>query len=129
MPDYLELELADGAAVRLELTGAGGPPADAPERTGDRPDLPEGFGTPTPVARGGRTGRPAAEALRSVLRPLGPLLQEIHASIAGSADPPQEVTVEFGVQMGQDLKLGIVGVRGQSTMTVSATWRHDSPRM
>nr|WP_307847608.1 hypothetical protein [Streptomyces sp. F63] len=34
-----------------------------------------------------------------MLRPLGPLLQEIHASVAGSADPPHEVTVEFGVQV------------------------------
>lgn len=126
MPEYAELDLA-GAALRVELSDTGAPAAGgrtAPER-GDGPDLPGGFGTATPVARGGgRTAALAADALRTALRPLGPLLEEVHAAVASAPNPPQELTVEFGVQIGQDLKLGIVGANGNATMTVSATWQH-----
>ncbi|PGH47077.1 hypothetical protein CRI70_30500 [Streptomyces sp. Ru87] len=119
----MELELADGAAVRLELAAAGEPAAVV----ADGPDLPEGLGRVTPVGRGGRAAALATGTLRSALSPLGPLLQEIHHSVTGSGGPvPQELTVEFGVQIGQDLKLGVVGAGAQATMTVTATW-HPAP--
>jgi hypothetical protein len=38
-------------------------------------------------------------------------------------DPSTEVSVSFGVQVGQDLKLGIVGSKGQAHLTVTACWR------
>jgi hypothetical protein len=62
------------------------------------------------------------DVLRSALRPLGPLLEEVHTAVTATAHPPQHLTVEFGIQIGQDLKLGVVGANGQATMTVSATW-------
>lgn len=68
----------------------------------------------------------ATDTLRAALRPLGPLLQEVHDAVASSERAPDEVSVEFGVQIGQDLKLGIVGSNGQASMKVSATWRLSS---
>lgn len=125
------MELA-GAVLRLELSDAGKPAPAAGPAGGDedRPDLPEGFGTVTPVsaARRGRAAVVATEGLRAMLSPLGPLLEEVHRSVTGVSQPPQQLSVTFGIQVGQDLKLGIVGVNGQATMTVSATWDADAAR-
>ncbi|MEK8173118.1 CU044_2847 family protein [Streptomyces sp. M19] len=55
----------------------------------------------------------ATDGLRAVLRPLGPLLQEVHDAVTAVPDPPHEISVEFGVQIGQDLRLGIVGGSGR----------------
>ncbi|MGW7365035.1 CU044_2847 family protein [Streptomyces sp. NPDC054841] len=120
----MEVSLTDGSQVRLELSGTGEPLA-VPGRTAGPDDLPEGFGSAVPVARGGegRAATRAADALRTALRPMGPLLDEIHASVASAENPPSELTVAFGVEIGQDLKLGIVGANGKATMTVSATWQ------
>lgn len=41
------------------------------------------------------------------------------------ATPPAEVTVTFGVQLGHNLKLGMVSGSGQARLTVTATWKHD----
>ncbi|MFE0173407.1 CU044_2847 family protein [Streptomyces sp. NPDC059002] len=115
MPEYLELDLA-GAALRVELADVG----QAPEPGA----LPPEFGVPGPVSTGGgRTAALAADALRATLRPLGPLLDEVHAAVSGAERPPEEFTVDFGIEVGKDLKLGIVGLKGAATMTVSATWR------
>ncbi|MFI9047333.1 CU044_2847 family protein [Streptomyces sp. NPDC053427] len=109
MPDYIELNLA-GADLRLELADVGEPP--------------EGGDEWTPVSSGGaRVTAMAADALKATLRPLGPVLQHVHDSVLGTDNPPHDVSVEFGVQIGQDLKLGIVGGSGQATMKITATWR------
>ncbi|KOG90877.1 CU044_2847 family protein [Streptomyces varsoviensis] len=112
--DYAEILLADDTTVRLTLAPVGAPPGG-----GDA-----GLGGVTPVGRGARVAATiATEAWRTVLQPLGPLLQEVHDAVGAAADPPQELSVEFGVQLGQDLKLGIVGANGQASMTISATWK------
>ncbi|MEU0371145.1 CU044_2847 family protein [Streptomyces sp. NPDC006283] len=126
MPEYLELDLA-GAALRVELADAGEPAPAAVAEQPAAPDLPGGFGTATPVARGGaRAAAIATDTLRTALRPLGQLLEEVHDAAVNTATPPQELKVEFGIQIGQDLKLGIVGTNGKATMTVSATWQQQS---
>ncbi|MDW6059016.1 CU044_2847 family protein [Streptomyces sp. FXJ1.4098] len=82
------------------------------------------MGGVTPVGRGSRAAAAlATDALRTVLRPLGPLLQEVHDAVRAAPNPPHEINVQFGVQVGQDLKLGIVGANGQASLTVSATWQ------
>ncbi|QQM39881.1 CU044_2847 family protein [Streptomyces liliifuscus] len=117
--DYMEFTLDDGAQVRFELAAAGEP---GPDSTGG-PDLPGGITGVTPAGRGARVGALATDALRTVLSPLGPVLQEVHDSIRGIPDPPDEISVDFGVQIGQDLRIGIVGANGQASMTISATWQ------
>lgn len=87
-------------------------------------DRPEGMGRAVPVARGGRSvARFAAGALRGALSPLGPLIQEVHDAATAVPDPPTELSVTFGLQIGQDLKLGVVGGTGQAHLTVTASWR------
>lgn len=121
--DYVELILDDGARVRVELATVGVP------RTAPDDDLPGGVGGGTPVGRGERVAALATDTLAAVLRPLGPVLQQVHDAVQGIADPPDSLAVGFGLQIGHDLKLGIVGATGQASMTVSATWRlrPDSP--
>ncbi|MEU6123826.1 CU044_2847 family protein [Streptomyces sp. NPDC047123] len=114
MPEYLELDLA-GAALRVELADVG--------QVSEAGALPAEFGVPGAVSTGGRVTTLAAGALRATLKPLGPLLDEVHASVSRAEHPPEEFTVDFGIEVGKDLKLGLVGVKGTATMTVSATWR------
>ncbi|MFH8793625.1 CU044_2847 family protein [Streptomyces sp. NPDC017941] len=133
--DYLEFTLDDGARVRLELAAAGAAPAtpgaadaglpDTDSTDADLPDadLPGGISGVTPVGRGARVGTLATDALRTVLSPLGPVLQQVHDAVRDIPDPPQEISVDSGIQIGQDLKLGIVGAGGQASMTISATWQ------
>ncbi|MET8681036.1 CU044_2847 family protein [Streptomyces sp. NPDC004647] len=114
-----DLELDDSTPIRFLLA-----PAPGPEASATHGDLPDGMGTAVPVATGGRTVAGfAAGALRGTLKPLGPLLQEVHDAVAAVPDPPTEVSVSFGVQVGQDLKLGIVGGKGQAHLTVTACWK------
>ncbi|MGW5944761.1 CU044_2847 family protein [Streptomyces celluloflavus] len=134
-PQLAELSLRDGTTIRLELTPTGSGPAPSPQdRPGkaDLPDVadpPEGAGPTLPVPRSGAGAATAAVAtLRTTLRPLGPLLQEIHDVITTAERPPNELSVQFGVQVGQDLKLGIVGVNGRASLTITATWQPRPPR-
>lgn len=127
--DYAEIVLADDTSVRLELAPVGTAPSGGPggEAGGPRPSRPGGVGGVGGVTPVGRPSRAAAalatDALRTVLRPLGPLLQEVHDAVCAAPNPPHEINVQFGVQVGQDLKLGIVGANGQASLTVSATWQ------
>lgn len=83
-----------------------------------------GVGGVTPVGRGTRAAAALADAgLGVVLQGLGSVLQDVHDAVCSAPRPPQEFTVQFGVQVGQDLKLGIVGANGNASLTVSATWR------
>ncbi|REK92032.1 hypothetical protein DY245_01330 [Streptomyces inhibens] len=123
MPNLSEFSLADGTSIRLELAPTGSAPLPPAQPAPD--DLPDGMGPTVPVARGGgaAAGASAVAAMRSTLRPLGPLLQEIHDAVIASERPPHEMSVQFGVQVGQDLKLGIVGANGHASLTITATWQ------
>ncbi|MFJ6756257.1 CU044_2847 family protein [Streptomyces sp. NPDC091273] len=115
--------LNDGTTVRFLLTNAG-PPAHKDE------DLADGLGPIVPVGRrADAVAAVAADALRSTLRPLGTLVQEVHAAMTTVPTPPTEITVTFGIQLTQDLKLGIVNGNGQAHLTVTASWspEQDAP--
>ncbi|WP_307782195.1 CU044_2847 family protein [Streptomyces sp. MBT65] len=115
----MQSEFDDGTPVRFLLSPA--PPGAASGR-GD--DLPEGMGTSVPVATGRRgVADFATGALRSALAPLGVLLQEVHGTVNAVPEPPSEMSVTFGVQVGHDLKFGIVSGGGQAHLTVTATWQ------
>ncbi|MFB7635114.1 CU044_2847 family protein [Streptomyces sp. NPDC056149] len=108
VPNHAELTLADGTSIRLELAPAQGAPG--PPETAEDAFL--GLGK-----------APVTAALRTTLHPLGQLLQEIHDAVTTAERLPPEMSVQFGVQIGQDLKLGIVGANGRASLTVTATWR------
>lgn len=119
----MQSEFDDGTPVRFLLTAA--PPGAAREQTDD---LPEGMGTAVPVAAGRQAVADfMAGALRQALRPLGLLLQEVHGTVTAAPEPPSEMSVTFGVQVGQDLKFGIVSGNGQAHLTVTATWKPPPP--
>ncbi|WP_421108731.1 CU044_2847 family protein [Streptomyces sp. NEAU-S77] len=117
MTEHREIPLADGTSVRLEL---------APVGDASIADAYGGVGGVTPVGRGTRAAAALADAgLGVVLQGLGSVLQDVHDAVRSAPHPPQEFTVQFGVQVGQDLKLGIVGANGNASLTISATWRPD----
>ncbi|MEU4049002.1 CU044_2847 family protein [Streptomyces olivaceus] len=118
-----DVALDDGTPVRFLLG-----PADGTFPAPSDDDLPEGMGRAVPVARGsGSVARFATGALRGALSPLGPLIQEVHDAATAVPDPPTELSVTFGVQVGQDLKLGIVGGTGAAHLTVTASWSPAAP--
>ncbi|MFD7506400.1 CU044_2847 family protein [Streptomyces sp. NPDC059850] len=121
MTEHREIPLADGTSVRLEIAPVGDAVlADAHGSVGGV----GGVGGVTPVGRGTRAAAALADAgLGVVLRGLGSVLQDVHDAVRSAPQPPQEFTVQFGVQVGQDLKLGIVGTNGHASLTISATWR------
>ncbi|WP_416975799.1 CU044_2847 family protein, partial [Streptomyces sp. 4F14] len=118
----LDAEFEDGTPVRFLLSDV---PAVHPSERDD--DLPEGMGTVVPVASGQRIAAEfTAGALRMALQPLRPLLREVHDVVLAVPQPPSELSVAFGVQVGQDLRFGIVGGGAQAHLTVTATWRPPS---
>lgn len=124
MSEFAEFVLSDGAAVRLELAEVGNALAVAVGAEGSQ-DLAEGIGGVEPISRGRRPAVLTGEVLEAVLRPLSPLLRHIHDAVTSDVGPhqPEVVTAEFGVQIGHDLKLGVVGANGQVSLKISATWR------
>ncbi|MET4926919.1 CU044_2847 family protein [Streptomyces sp. PSRA5] len=116
MTDSENYHLDDGTTVRFLLADAG-QPAFGDDGSAD------GLGPVIPVGRrGAAVAAVAANALRGTLRPLGPLVQEVHDAVSAVPTPPTEIAVTFGVQLSQDLKLGIVNGNGQAHLTVTATW-------
>jgi len=112
--------LDDGTTVRFLLADAGQPAFEDD-------DSADGLGPVIPVGRRGEAvAAVAAGALRGTLRPLGSLVQEVHDAMSAVPTPPTEITVTFGVQLSQDLKLGIVNGNGQAHLTVTATWSPDA---
>ncbi|MFE9967530.1 CU044_2847 family protein [Streptomyces sp. NPDC005525] len=117
MTDSQEFRLDDGTTVRFVVAGEDQPALE-------EGDFRDGIGPLVPVARRGQAVVTfAADALRNALKPLGPLVQEVHDAVNAGPTPPSEVAVTFGVQLGQDLKLGIVNGSGQAHLTVTATWK------
>ncbi|WP_219092766.1 CU044_2847 family protein [Streptomyces sp. JJ38] len=121
MSDFIEFEFDDGSALALQVfapVSDGGPPTPGAE--GAAP----GFGGSVPVARRrSRTATAAGSALRTMLSPLVPLLQQVRDTAATVPDRPDELSVSFGVRVGQDLKLAVVGAKGEATLSVTATWQ------
>lgn len=113
-----EFPLDDGTTVRFLISGAGdGRPAL------EEDNFPDGLGPIAPVARRGEAvAAVAADMLRNTLKPLSPLVQAVHDAV-NAVPTPTEVAVTFGVQLGQDLKLGIVNGSGQAHLTATATWK------
>jgi len=125
MREFTEFLLADGTPIGLEVTSTGRH-LSLPRTlaNGEEDDLPEGMGVAVPVSRGtDAVARAAIGTLRTALRPLGSLLQEVHDAVATGAGAPAELTVEFGVQLGQDLRIAIVDITGSASLKVTATWR------
>ncbi|MFF2007960.1 CU044_2847 family protein [Streptomyces sp. NPDC058195] len=115
MNDSQDFALSDGTTVHFLIQPAERSVSDAEQ-------APDGIGPLVPVSRRRRAAAVAADALRTTLQPLGALVQDVHDAVTTGATPPAEVSVSFGVQLGHDLKIGIVSGSGQAHLTVTATW-------
>ncbi|MFI9051137.1 CU044_2847 family protein [Streptomyces sp. NPDC053427] len=99
-------------------------PGQPPPADGEL-ELPDAYGSAQPVSVDARMSRAltrGGEALEEALRPLGGVLAQIHRSISGGSHRPDEVTVEFGVTLGSDLRLGVFSGKGDASFKVSAKW-------
>jgi hypothetical protein len=126
VPTYLDFSFSDGTSVVLQAFETGEPDQGGSDGEPGAAMLPQGLAGGRPVSSGGRRAQVtklAQDSLRAALSPLAPLLQQVHETVAQVPDPPSEVSVEFGVRFGADLKLGIVGGNGESSMKISATWQ------
>jgi len=122
MGEFVEFTFEDGQAVLLEVFPS---PLAASATSGATPGS-----TPlVPVAGSGdgRVTRAARGALRQVLKPLVPVLQSVHDTVSAMDRRPQQLTVDLGVKIGNDLTLGIVANKGEASLTVSATWTLEAP--
>ncbi|MFG2136140.1 CU044_2847 family protein [Streptomyces sp. NPDC048650] len=124
------LKLEDGTVVWLRAAepatdGTPGAPPAQPPAAEDELALPDAFGSAEPVSVDSRVGRAltrGGEALEEALRPLGGVLAQIHRSISAGSHRPDEVTVEFGVTLGSDLRLGVFSGKGDASFKISAKW-------
>ncbi|MFB7665493.1 CU044_2847 family protein [Kitasatospora sp. NPDC056138] len=144
MSSFFEFSFTDGTSVMLRAFPASQQQAEAAEEPEPEPAPAPAGGLPPGLAGGRAVGRQSEDdrsdedgeqqrarrvtrlaqgSLRAALRPLVPLLQEVHDTVAEVPDRPDTVSVEFGVRFGSDLKLGIVGGSGESSLQVSATWQ------
>ncbi|MFD5015388.1 hypothetical protein SAMN04487980_105317 [Streptomyces sp. cf124] len=122
MGEFVEFTFDDGQAVLLEVFPS--PLADSPAGA-----TAPGSAPLVPVAGdgNGRVARAARGALRQVLQPLVPVLQSVHDTVSAMDRRPQQLTVDLGVKVGNDLTLGIVANKGEASLTVSATWNLEAP--
>ncbi|MER6122841.1 CU044_2847 family protein [Streptomyces sp. NPDC001795] len=127
MADFVEFAFDDGTLLALQVFDPlPSAPAGREHEADDNESVP-GFGRSRPVARGARVVAATESALSALLAPLVPLLQRVHDTVAAVPDAPDELSVSFGLRVGQDLKLGVVGTTGEATMTISANWRLPRP--
>jgi hypothetical protein len=122
MGEFVEFTFDDGQAVLLEVFPS---PLSDSAAGGATP----GSAPLVPVAGEGhgRVARAARGALRQVLKPLVPVLQSVHDTVSAMDRRPQQLTVDLGVKVGNDLTLGIVANKGEASLTVSATWNLEAP--
>ncbi|MGW0944796.1 CU044_2847 family protein [Streptomyces sp. NPDC002623] len=127
MGEFVEFTFEDGQTVLLEVFPS---PLVGSATSGAAPGTSTPGSAPlVPVAGdgGGRVARAARGALRQVLQPLVPVLQSVHDTVSAMDRRPQQLTVDLGVRIGNDLTLGIVANKGEASLTVSATWNLETP--
>jgi len=122
MGEFVEFSFEDRTSVLMEVFAApggldatgGGPPEET---------FPGAVAPLTPVGRTSEVITRAGRTLEDVLRPLVPALQAVHRTVLRIPHAPDEVTVTLGVKLANNLQLGIVGGKGEASLTVAATWR------
>ncbi|MEW2400263.1 CU044_2847 family protein [Streptomyces sp. NPDC046862] len=121
MGEFVEFTFDDGQAVLVEVFPS--PLASASGQASTPGSAPL-----VPVAGdgNGRVARAAQGALRQVLKPLVPVLQSVHDTVAAMDQRPHQITVDLGVKVGNDLTLGIVANKGEASLTVTASWNLDT---
>jgi len=126
MGEFVEFSFDDRTSVLMEVFPVPGGLAEAAEHTAEE-TFPGAAARLTPVGRTADVIAKAGQSLEDVLRPLVPALQAVHRTVLRIPHAPDEVTVTLGVRLANNLQLGIVGGRGEASLTIAATWRPGSP--
>jgi hypothetical protein len=122
MGDFVEFSFDDDTSVLMEVFPV---PGGLLETSGGSVEesFPGVTSQLTPVGRTADAIAKAGQTLEDVLRPLVPALQAVHRTVLRIPHAPDEVTVTLGVRLANSLQLGIVGGRGEASLTIAATWR------
>ncbi len=124
MGEFVEFSFDDRTSVLMEVFAAPAPAGQALTVTGaEEESFPGAAGPLTPVGRTSEAVARAGRTLEDVLQPLVPALQAVHRTVLRIPHAPDEVTVTLGVKLASNLQLGIVGGKGEASLTVAATWR------
>lgn len=108
MSRLLELDLAEGGSILLEV------------------DEPAG-----PLTRGGAQGdmiAKAGETLEQVLGQLGPVLRGFVTQIRATAEWPDEVQIEFAVKLSADANVIIARSGAEANFRIALKWSRDTQR-
>lgn len=118
----LEFPLESGGAVTVVTAGPHGPvephgqqPEVTRGRSGGRPDA-----LPTVVERVGVT-------FESALRKVRPAAAAVLETMRSGLDPPDEVIVEFGLQLSAEAGAIVAMSAAQANFKVTLSWRRDAP--
>ncbi|MEU5715216.1 CU044_2847 family protein [Streptomyces sp. NPDC020403] len=80
------------------------------------------------VGRGGRTVTRASRSLGEMLDSIRPVADGFVGRLSGLVDPPDEITLEFGVSLSAEADIVIASTATQANFSVSLTWnRNDAP--
>ncbi|MEU1625194.1 CU044_2847 family protein [Streptomyces sp. NPDC020096] len=80
----------------------------------------------TRVGRGQDTVRQTAETLQSTLARVQPALTAVVGQVRGLAQPPDKVSVEFGIKITAEAGAVIARAATEANFTVKAEWSRDS---
>ena len=126
MGEFVEFSFDDHTSVLMEVFAAPAPAGQALTVAGaEEESFPGAAGPLTPVGRTSEAVARAGRTLEDVLQPLVPALQAVHRTVLRIPHAPDEVTVTLGVKLSNNLQLGIVGGKGEASLTIAATWRTD----
>jgi hypothetical protein len=109
VPALIEVPLAQGGSVLVEVDGDDGP-------------VVRGRGVVPPVGA-------VAEPLEQVMAGLGPVTQALISQVRTMTDTPAEVELEFAVKLTAEAKVVIVRAAGEANFRVALRWtqRPDPP--
>jgi hypothetical protein len=111
MKRLVEFPLDQGGSVLVEVDD---PPAGPPIR---------GLGKEHPTLAE-RTDKTFEEATASVT----PAARSLVKRLRSIDDPPDEITIEFGVRLSAQTGAFVASVAAEANFTVSMTWRHSEPQ-
>ncbi len=126
MGEFVEFSFDDQTSVLMEVFAAPGGLNDTGSGSPEE-SFPAAVAPLTPVGHTSEVVTRAGRSLEDVLRPLVPTLQAVHRTVLHIPHAPDEVTVTLGVKLANNFQLGIVGGKGEASLTISATWRIDRP--
>lgn len=114
MNGVVEVPLADGGSVLVEVDDADGP-------------VVRGRG------RGGSSALPSVtEPFEEVVAGLGPITRALISQVQSMADSPSEIEIGFGVKLSAEAKVIIARAAGEANFRVALKWSRpadDAPRV